>query len=79
MACKAVVIKPIEVNPPHARGRACRYEGEWANDTMHGHGTFHGADGHRYVGSFQDGALHGKGVYEHKDGRRFEGEVFFLP
>ena len=50
-----------------------RYEGEWRNDLMYGHGIFTGADGHRYGGEFKDGNLHGKGIYQHKDGRCFEG------
>ena len=40
-----------------------RYEGEWADGTENGMGTFVAADGSTYYGSWLAGAMHGKCVF----------------
>ena len=56
------------------------YEGEWANDKWHGHGTWVlcGADGHaqeRYVGEMFEGKMHGRGAYSYSDGSTYDGQA----
>ena len=56
-------------------GVACRYDGEWHEDKMHGHGTYFYRDtGDTYEGGFVHGAREGRGKYTKADGTVTEGE-----
>ena len=46
----------------HAHSCAtCRYDGQWAEDMMHGEGTLYQRDGSYYKGSFASGQMNGRG------------------
>jgi len=50
---------------------ACRYEGEWDRDRMHGFGTYIFKDGSTYSGEWDDNKMQGCGVWKAKEGARF--------
>jgi hypothetical protein len=63
----------------HGRG-ACtftktgnKYDGEWKDGKMSGHGVYTWADGTRYVGECKDGERSGRGVLWIPGGRTFDG------
>ena len=49
------------------------YSGDFANDQMHGNGTFEFPDGSSYVGRFQEGLQHGQGILTLPDGTELVG------
>uniref|UniRef100_A0A0G4H3Z3 MORN repeat-containing protein 5 n=1 Tax=Chromera velia CCMP2878 TaxID=1169474 RepID=A0A0G4H3Z3_9ALVE len=51
-----------------------KYEGDWVNGKMHGHGKYIYADGGVYEGDWYDGKMHGKGTYVFPNGNVYEGE-----
>jgi len=50
-----------------------RYEGEYRDGKMNGHGIYLAASGERYEGEFKDDARTGHGVYLMRGGDRYEG------
>eukprot|EP00964_Phaeocystis_antarctica_P039413 scaffold22549_cov52-Phaeocystis_antarctica.AAC.1 len=50
------------------------YEGEWANSTQHGTGTYTCAGGGYYDGEWADGTYHGRGKETNADGSSYDGE-----
>eukprot|EP00898_Chlorokybus_atmophyticus_P002909 jgi/Chlat1/3619/Chrsp237S03612 len=61
----------------HGKGvyteHAYSYDGEWANDKMHGHGVFRYASGASYEGEWENNSYQGTGTYKWSDGSRYEG------
>lgn len=49
------------------------YSGDFANDHMHGNGTFTFPDGSSYVGRFHEGLQHGQGILTLPDGTELVG------
>ena len=49
------------------------YEGEWMNGLRWGHGTLHGADGHKYIGEWVRDETCGMGRCVWADGRSTSG------
>jgi len=63
---------------PHGKGKYVfadgrKYEGEFKDGKMHGHGVFTCA-GHRYEGEFKDSYKNGYGAYTFPSGERHDGE-----
>lgn len=50
------------------------YEGEWANDKMHGQGRYHFTSGAEYKGQWHEGVIHGVGKMVYADGTSYEGQ-----
>ena len=50
------------------------YHGEFNQNKVQGHGSFHNADGSIYIGSFENEKFEGKGLLELKDKTRYDGE-----
>lgn len=50
------------------------YDGEWADDQMHGVGKFTFASGATYEGSWVNNKYHGRGTYTWPDGRLYQGD-----
>jgi len=50
-----------------------RYDGEYRDGKMNGHGTYFAVDGERYEGEFKDNSRTGHGVYLTRWGDRYEG------
>merc|ERR1719284_2219251 len=58
-----------------ARGSVVeKFEGDWVNGKMHGHGKYQYADGGVYEGDWYDGKMHGKGIYIFPNGNTYDGE-----
>ena len=51
-----------------------RYDGDYAQGKMHGHGTYAMDDGSRYIGEYQHNLRNGRGAYLWADGTRYEGD-----
>lgn len=51
-----------------------RYDGDYAQGKMHGHGTYAMDDGSRYIGEFKNNLRNGRGAYLWADGTRYEGD-----
>jgi hypothetical protein len=51
-----------------------RYEGQWKNNEMNGHGVLVTTAGARYEGQFKNGKMDGQGVLVSPDGARYEGQ-----
>jgi len=49
------------------------YEGEWADDAMHGRGSFRYASGAKFEGEFEGNKYHGHGTYTFPDGSSYTG------
>eukprot|EP00327_Prymnesium_parvum_P004740 CAMPEP_0182851412 /NCGR_PEP_ID=MMETSP0006_2-20121128/30615_1 /TAXON_ID=97485 /ORGANISM="Prymnesium parvum, Strain Texoma1" /LENGTH=158 /DNA_ID=CAMNT_0024982085 /DNA_START=332 /DNA_END=808 /DNA_ORIENTATION=- len=49
------------------------YEGEWAEDAMHGRGSFQYSSGAKYEGEFECNKYHGHGNYTFADGSFYTG------
>ncbi|KAF4321353.1 hypothetical protein BBO99_00005037 [Phytophthora kernoviae] len=54
-----------------------RYEGNWVQDQMHGHGVYKFATGASYDGEFQYNNFHGIGDYRWADGAHYKGGWYF--
>lgn len=50
------------------------YDGQWADDEMHGEGTMTFDTGASYSGSFTANKFHGRGKYSWPDGTSYEGQ-----
>ena len=50
---------------------AIRYEGEFRDNKLHGHGEFTFPDGRRYEGEWANDTMHGEGTFRYADGGRF--------
>ena len=50
-----------------------RYEGEWREGKLQGHGTRTTSRGDRYEGGWRDGEKHGQGTWIWPDGQRYAG------
>ena len=50
-----------------------RYEGEWENDQMNGHGEYNFSSGAVYRGNFKDNLFNGEGEYIYPDGAFYRG------
>jgi hypothetical protein len=48
-----------------------RYEGEFRDNKLHGHGDFTFPDGRRYEGEWVNDTMHGEGTFRYADGGRF--------
>jgi hypothetical protein len=48
------------------------YDGDWADDDMHGYGTFAFASGCKFSGCWLKGKYQGIGTYSWTDGRFYE-------
>jgi hypothetical protein len=42
------------------------YEGDWANDSINGHGIYRYMNGDEYIGEWQDNLRHGEGTVSTK-------------
>ena len=51
-----------------------RYEGEYDNNMMHGHGTYYFASGSTYVGNWIHDKRSGHGVMTWADGSKYDGD-----
>ena len=50
-----------------------RFDGDWANNKMHGYGVFTWSDGRLYEGEYVDDKKEGKGRFKWPDGREYYG------
>ena len=51
-----------------------KYEGEFKNDTITGHGKYIWNNKSVYIGEFLEGKMHGRGIYKWPEGNEYEGE-----
>ena len=51
-----------------------KYEGEWKDDKMHGHGTYTFHDGDKYEGEWKDDKMHGQGIYTWANREKYVGD-----
>lgn len=51
-----------------------RYDGQWKDGNMHGHGTKKWSDGSKYVGEWKNGKMSGNGTYTYSTGEKYIGE-----
>ena len=59
----------------HSWKDGTKYEGEWKDNKMHGHGIFISRKGNMYIGEFKDHKQHGQGTATNKlTGGEFVGE-----
>lgn len=74
---KAILFRTINfnLNKKIFYHRNEKYEGNWENDKMNGHGTYRYENGDKYVGNFVNSTRSGKGTYYHKNGTKYEGNI----
>jgi hypothetical protein len=51
-----------------------RYEGEYRDGKMNGHGIYTWPDGRRFEGEYRDNLRNGRGDFKYADGSRYDGE-----